>query len=274
MQDVQDCREKRLQRRRTDHGRIPFVVPAGGGGAVVACALHAGHLMRGSLLPYVALDEQTRHREEDPHTEVIAEIGVPLVRVAVSRFEVDLNRPRSGAVYSGPQDAWGLRVWGAPLPPGEIAASLELYDHFYRSVEALLSQAIATHGVAVVLDVHSYNHRRRGADAPADDPRRNPEVNLGTGTLDRRRWRVLVERFTADLAATGLEVRENVRFRGGHFAAWAHERFAGDVAVLALEFKKTFMDEWTGEVDWAHVHRLQCALATCVPALIESGRAR
>lgn len=258
-----------------DHDRVPFVVPPPGGGPVIACALHAGHLVRGSLRLHLAIDERTRRREEDPYTDAIAECGAPLVRVATSRFEVDMNRPRDRAVYRSPQDAWGLRVWRSAAPPDEVAASLRLYDRFYERVEALLSHTVASHGAAVVIDVHSYNHRRRGAGEPADDPEQSPEVNLGTGTLDHDRWGPVVERFAADLTAATLEVRENVRFTGGHFAAWAHERFSGDVAVLAVEFKKTFMDEWTGVVDRAHVRRLRRALAACVPALREHlGRAR
>ncbi|HET6498269.1 MAG TPA: N-formylglutamate amidohydrolase [Coriobacteriia bacterium] len=252
-----------------DHHIVPFVVSAVDGGPVISSALHAGHLVRESLRPYLALGEEARRREEDPHTDVIADVGVPLVRVAASRFEVDMNRPRDRAIYRDPEDAWGLRVWEPGLPSDEVAASLRLYDLFYDRVEALLCRTVASHGAAVVIDVHSYNHRRRGAEA-ADDPELSPEVNLGTGTLDHERWRPAVERFMRDLTVAGLEVGENVRFQGGHFAAWAHERFSGDVAVLAVEFKKTFMDEWTGEADRTHITRLRRALAATVPALRES----
>jgi len=36
----------------------------------------------------------------------------------------------------------------------------------------------------VVFDLHTYNHRLGPQALPAD-PRYNPEVNLGTGTLDQ-----------------------------------------------------------------------------------------
>jgi hypothetical protein len=63
----------------------------------------------------------------------------------------------------------------------------------------------------------------------------------------------------------GLDVRENVRFRGGHFAEWVHERFPDSGCALAIEFKKTFMDEWTGEPDSERIGWLARALAATVP---------
>ncbi len=234
-------------------------------GPVISCAIHAGHEMRSSLLRHCLLDDATRLREEDPYTDRIAEIGVGFVRVNRSRFEVDLNRPRDQAVYRTPDECWGLSVWGGQLPDDEVAASLAHYDAFYSRMEHLLERTVAAHGTAVVLDVHSYNHRREGPDAPPDAPNANPEVNLGTGTLDHDRWGDLASRVLTSMNAAGFDARENIRFKGGHFSAWAHERFGGTVCVLAFEFKKTFMDEWTGAVDLAALERSRQALADCAP---------
>ncbi len=236
-------------------------------GPVIASALHAGHAMRPELLDACALSDTDRLREEDPHTDALADIGITTVIAERSRFEVDLNRPRDAAVYRGPQESWGLRVWHEPLSAAQIARSLDIHDRFYEAMRDLLGRTVERYGAAVVLDVHSYNHRRGGAGVPVDDPAANPEVNIGTGTLPRERWGPLVDRVAATMRASGLDARENVRFRGGHFAAWAHETFVGDVAVLALEFKKVFMDEWSGDVDRAHLAELRDALARCVPEI-------
>lgn len=244
-------------------------------GPVIACALHAGHDIRPSVLPYVGIPGPDRLREEDPYTDRIADVGTLLVRVSRSRFELDLNRPRERAVYGGPEDAWGLPVWRSALPQAEVDVSLGIYDGFYEALEELLEETVHAFGNAVVLDVHSYNHRRGGPDAPPAAAAKNPEVNIGTGSLDRVRWGELADAVGVELAASGLDVRENVRFRGGHLARWAHERFAGDVCVLALEFKKTFMDEWTGQADRARIERLRTALSRCVPvARAHVGRSR
>jgi N-formylglutamate deformylase len=125
----------------------------------------------------------------------------------------------------------------------------------------------------VVLDVHSYNHRRDGADEPPAPEVDNPEVNIGTGSLDRDRWGHLVDRFMDDLRAREvvghpLDVRENVRFQGGHLSQWVHERYDGVGCALAVELKKVFMDEWTGEADDEHLRQLTAAFADAVPLLL------
>ncbi|MGH7128228.1 MAG: N-formylglutamate amidohydrolase, partial [Planctomycetaceae bacterium] len=83
-----------------------------------------------------------------------------------------------------------------------------------------------------------------------------------------------VERFIADLRrfdvlGRRLDVRENVRFRGGHFPGWIHETFPDCGCALAIEVKKVFMDEWTGEVDARRFDALRAALASTVPGVLE-----
>jgi hypothetical protein len=124
----------------------------------------------------------------------------------------------------------------------------------------------------VVLDVHSYNHRRTH-DRVAEPVDANPEVNIGTGSMDRARWGRIIDRFTDDLRGcevTGhrLDVRENVRFRGGRLAAWVHERYPTTGCALAIELKKTFMDEWSGALDADHLDELGAALAAAVAGLV------
>jgi hypothetical protein len=52
-----------------------------------------------------------------------------------------------------------------------------------------------------------------------------------------------------DFLGRRLDVRENVKFVGGQLPRWIHENFANSVCVLAIEVKKFFMDEWTGDLD-------------------------
>jgi hypothetical protein len=64
----------------------------------------------------------------------------------------------------------------------------------------------------------------------------------------------VIDGFISDLAefdfpGGSLDVRENVRFRGGNFGRWAHSSFPDAACVLSVEVKKFFMDEWTGELD-------------------------
>jgi len=236
-----------------------------GEGPVVAAAIHAGHFLRPEVAEYCALADSERQREEDPWTDVLAEAAPTRLVGGRSRFEVDLNRPLEGAVYREPDDCWGLCVWRTGPPQALVDRSLDHYKLFYATAEALLERLINTHRRVVVLDIHSYNHRRDGAHRPPADAATDPEVNIGTGSMDRAFWAPVVDRFIADLCRCeagghSLDVRENVRFRGGHFCRFLHQRFPRAVCGLAIEFKKTFMDEWSGEVDREHLSQLQTAL--------------
>jgi N-formylglutamate amidohydrolase len=239
-------------------------------GQFVATAIHNGHDIRPDFAAEVILPEADRLREEDPRTDEIGALIPARVVVHRSRFEVDLNRTREESVYRSSEEAWGLDVIRhAPLDEVLVAGSLAVYDAFYAELARRLDQ-VAERGPFVVFDVHSYNHRRDGADAAVAPVEDNPEVNVGTGSLDRDRFGGVVDAFITSLEASAttagpLDVRENIRFRGRQLAAWTHARYRGRGIVLALEFKKTFMDEWTGQVDAARIDELARALADTVP---------
>jgi N-formylglutamate amidohydrolase len=255
----------------------PFEFLGDWGGQFIATAIHNGHDVRPDFAAELALPEADRLREEDPHTDEIGALIPARVVVHRSRFEVDLNREREESVYRNAEEAWGLDILrNPPLDEAIVEGSLHVHDAFYAELGRRLDQ-VAARGPFVVFDVHSYNHRRDGADAAAAPSQENPEVNVGTGSLDRARFGPVVDAFmsslaAADLRAGRLDVRENVRFRGRQLAAWTHNRYPDRGIVLALEFKKTFMDEWTGEVDGPRIEELARALAGTVPSVEESLR--
>lgn len=246
-----------------------------GTGPLVITAIHAGHQLRHELLQYMALDEGTRLREEDPYTDQWTFLSSNRVVVDTSRFEVDLNRHPEDAVYMKAADAWGLTVWKAPLPDNVVQRSRAQWRSFYDEMVSYLDEIHAAYGRLVVLDIHSYCHRRGGPRSPPDDPARNPEINLGTGSLNAGRWSPLVDKLMGDLRAFDLggdrrlDVRENVNFRGGYFSKWINHRYGTDACAIAVELKKTFMDEWTGELDQAKLDALKRALASTLPGISE-----
>jgi hypothetical protein len=239
----------------------------------VATAIHAGHDLRGEVERRIALPEAARLREEDPYTDRIIQPADIRVVARRSRFEVDLNRGRDDAVYSDTDDTWGLQVWDGPLPDPLVRRSLDLYDAFYARLAEHLDR-LAERGPFVVLDVHSYNHRRRGPRAAAAPEAENPDVNVGTGSLERDRWGPVVDTLIdtldgSEVAGRPLDVRENVRFTGANLARWVHDRYPDTGCALALEFKKTFMDEWTGRVDRDHLQDLAGTVEAAVPAVVD-----
>jgi N-formylglutamate amidohydrolase len=164
---------------------------------VVAVAIHNGHDLRAEVAALMAISEDERLREEDPYTGLWATVAPTRLVVHRSRFEVDLNRPRDKAVYLKPEDAWGLQVWKREPPKALIDRSLAAYDAFYDELQRILSARAKRFGSFVVLDLHSYNHLRGGPEGPPAEPEGNPEVNAGTGTMNRERWASVVEEFMA-----------------------------------------------------------------------------
>jgi N-formylglutamate deformylase len=261
-----------------------------GKGPLVAAAIHNGHLVRPELVEFYAIGESDRLREEDPYTGNWTRIAPTRIVGLRSRFEVDLNRPREKAVYLGPEDAWGLPVWKHVPPEEVLGRSRALYDQFYREVRQVLEDLVGRFGRVVVFDLHSYNFRRAvggcgirthppppGPHAVADDADENPDVNLGTGNLDYRRWAAVVDRLAEalgsfDFLGRRLDVRSNVKFTGGRFSRWIHETFPESVCCVAIELKKFFMDEWSGEADQRQVDAVGRALYSAAESVLETLR--
>ena len=245
-----------------------------GNSPLIATAIHDGHDVHPDTRAFLALDESTQLREEDPFTAELTEVTDTRIVVHHSRFEVDLNRPRDKAVYRLPEDAWGIEVWKKDVPEHIFDQGLETYDAFNRDLFSFLDEWVERFGTVVIYDLHSYNHRRNGSDGEIADPTENPEVNIGTGTLNRKRFGGVVDRFIADLSQADylgghLDVRENIKFKGGDFSRRIHERYPDSVCVLAIEFKKIFMDEWAGEADPAALQGLKDCLASTVDGVLE-----
>lgn len=246
-----------------------------GAGPLIGVAIHAGHDLGPEVVPYIALDEAARFQEEDPYSDYwTLSCGTQLLTVR-SRFEVDLNRPRSQAVYLDPDDAWGIKVWKGPLPDELIAHAQNEHERFYMELEKDLRQFEKEYGGFVVFDLHSYNHRRDGPDASPADPVENPEINVGTGTMDRDLWSAVVDGFMDDLRAfefmgRSLDVRENVKFRGRYLAEFVHTQFPETGCVMAIEVKKFFMDEWTGLADSRQTSALLDAFRSTVPGILRN----
>lgn len=240
---------------------------------LIGTAIHDGHAVWPYLVERMALDDAGRLREEDPFTaHFIADIPNQIV-VHRSRFEVDINRPAESAVYLRPEQAWGLEVWQEQPDEETVSKLLRQHANYYALLRHVLSQAEARFGKFIVLDMHSYNHRRDGPDAPPAAQKDTPDINIGTFSMDRDRWEHILEPFMASLRSFSvngrpLDVRENVAFQGkGEQTRFIHENFPTSGCAIAVEFKKIFMDEWTGEPDHAVINALRAAVAASLPVL-------
>jgi len=252
----------------------PFCTITKGDNSIIATAIHNGHYVNPEVAQQLAISEMDRLHEEDPYTAGWTEISTSKIVCNRSRFEVDLNRIREKAVYIYPEEAWGLHVWKKEPSRGIIEGSLMNYDKFYQEVNQLLLDIKSRFGYFVVLDLHSYNYLRDGSRVLTSDSSINPDINVGTESIINARWRSLVKRFIKELREASylnhqLDVRENIRFKGGNFPRWINNTFAESGCAIAVEVKKIFMDEWTGKLYEKKYNVIKEVLASTIPILLE-----
>ena len=238
-----------------------------GPGPVLATAIHDGNELRDEVARAMVLPEGDRLREEDPFTgQAIVDVPTHIV-VHRSRFECDLNRGPVDAVYERPEQSWGLEVWSDVPPRAMTDRSLAYHSAYYRMLRQLLDEIAAEHERFVLIDVHSYNHRRDGAGGKPTPQEDAPDINIGTFSMPREQWSFLIDPLMEgmrgfDFNGRRLDVRENVAFQGkGEQTRFVHEHYPGSGCAIALEFKKFFMDEWSGTPDPKELEAMRAFIA-------------
>ena len=220
---------------------------------ILATAIHNGHFMPAELLANCGVSEADRLREEDPHTGEMAALFPNHIILQTSRFAIDLNRPLEKAVYLEPADCWGLPVRARPLADDLLASLREDYASWYKLLRYHVERLLARHPFLVVLDLHSYNHRRGGPLAEPDPQATNPDIIIGRSNLRQHHYpaaQALRELLDGrSYLGKALDCRLDVKFTGGHLSRWLNLNYPDSLICLAVEFKKTFMDEWSGRVD-------------------------
>lgn len=215
-------------------------------------AIHDGHLISEDLLPYMNLSKAERLREEDPHTASIANLPINQFSVSTSRFQLDLNRNLENAIYLRPDQAWGLQVFSSALPESYISKLHKQHQSIYYTLERHIENTIRHYGYFVVLDIHSYNAKRESSEEIIDEEH-NPQINLGTN-YNTSKWQDFIQAFAQAMKSAAaqqhveLDVRENVKFKGGNLAQHLINKYGEHGCVISIEFRKDFMDEWSGEV--------------------------
>jgi N-formylglutamate amidohydrolase len=249
-------------------------------GPVIATAIHDGHELRSEIAAQMSLGDLDQLREEDPFTgEAVRGVARHIIAHR-SRFEFDLNRDSQSSVYRTPADCWGLEVWKVDtLPDDVVRRSVDLHSQYYRMLTNLLDDVADRHERFLLIDVHSYNHRRDGPQSAPTPQEAAPDINIGTFSMPRDEWAFLVDPLMAEMAEYNfngrrLDVRENIAFQGkGEQTRFVHDRYPGRGCAIALEFKKFFMDEWSGEPDPNEVAAMR-ALISHVAKIAEDLLAR
>lgn len=220
---------------------------------LLATAIHNGDQMPLELLDICGISEAERFREEDPYTSEFAELFPNHAVVHTSRFAIDLNRSPEKAVYLTPEDCWGLPVRSAPVPADLLGRLNHDYSAWYQLMRYQIDRMLQSHPFLVVLDLHSFNHRRGGADAEPDSQALNPDIIIGRSNLQQSHYPAAQSLCNllngVSYLGKPLDCRQDVKFTGGYLSRWLNHHYSDRLICLAIEFKKTFMDEWSGKLD-------------------------
>ena len=218
---------------------------------VLGVALHTGSRIRPEVEELLAIGEEDRFREEDPYTEYfLKDFPVKLI-ARDSRFEYDLNWEIEKTVYEADRQKWGMKVW--KVSPGKelLERTYEKYREFHALMDLILGFLLTRFPQLFLFDMHSYCYQRESKASWWEDPR--PEINLGTRSVNREHFRAQIDTFLSGVSGMELDgyplrVGENEVFPGGYLTRKYAQMFNREVLVLAIEYKKIFMDEWSGEL--------------------------
>ncbi len=204
-------------------------------------AIHDGNNLRKELKGKIQIDEFGRWYEEDPHTgKFISSLPITIIGFD-SRFEYDLNRRPEECIY---EEAWGQKVWKRPLSSKDRKISLEKHKNFYRVLHALVAKLEELYNGCIVYDMHSYNFKRWERNVPL--------FNIGTERIDVKKYGGVIENWTSELKSIELGGIENktavndVFYGRGYNLEFITSNFSNTL-VLAVEIKKVFSNELTGE---------------------------
>ena len=231
--------------------------------------MHSRHRVRSGILEILAVDETDRFREEDPYMErFISEFPVQVI-ARDSRYEYDVNWEIENAIYDADKKKWGMQVWKRELTGQERKDSLAKYLEFHSLLD-MLTEFMLEHGRhALVFDMHSFCYQREKKQEWFESNK--PDINLGTKSLNRNHFAPVINLFLKRISATRIDGRqlriaENELFPGGYLTRKYSKLYPDKVLVLALEYKKIFMDEWTGELNEVLLEKL---ISSFIQAVLE-----
>ncbi len=203
---------------------------------LVIAVPHAGRHYPAAMLDAARLPQSALETIEDRYADLLVADAVQAGAVAIvarmARAYVDLNRdeheidpvllttrPAPGTLIASPKVAGGLgvvpsriaaggAVWKRPFSDAELEARLGgVHRPYHAAIAAAMDEAMAVHGIAILIDCHSMPSL--GGRPPA------PRVVVGD-----RHGRSAGTRFVAAVMATvreaGLPAARNHPYAGGH----------------------------------------------------------
>lgn len=230
-------------------------------GGLILASPHSGRDYPDWFLAHSALDPLELRASEDAFVDrLIAParaLGAVVLSARVPRCVVDLNRARDDldpAAIEGVKGAPSARsraglgviprvvargraIRARPIPRDEAETRLTmLWQPYHDALDALMAEAVARFGQAVLIDVHSMPHE---AVAQLANP---PQVVLGDLWGESAgAW--LRHAVAGAVVGEGLHLSRNIPFAGAHILS-RHGRPAARRHALQLEIDRAlYMDE-------------------------------
>ncbi len=254
---------------------MSFLEVIRGDGPVVLGMPHTGTWLPGDMRD--ALNDRGRElTDTDWHIDRLYNgllDDVTVVRTAVHRYAIDVNRPPDGASLYPGQNTTGLvpltdfdgqPIWDRTPDAAEVERRRALWHApYHAALAAELARVRARHGLAVLYDCHSIRseipHLFKGV---------LPDFNIGTngGTTCAPALQAAVARVCRE--AEGYDTVVNGRFRGG-WTTRHHGRPAEGLHAIQMELaQRSYMTEappWTWNEGRAT--RLRAVLARVLAAV-------
>ncbi|MCR9274133.1 MULTISPECIES: N-formylglutamate amidohydrolase [Mameliella] len=233
---------------------------------VVFASPHSGRDYPDSFLRTTILDNHSIRTSEDAYVDRLfdcaPEFGAPLLRAGAPRAYIDLNRAADEldpALIEGlrrgghnPRVASGLGVVprvvanGRAIYRGKLTRAeadrriARIWQPYHDKLHALLHDARARFGEAVLIDCHSMPHE--ALDGSARHGARRPEVVIGDRFGASARPEI-VEQVEAAFAAAGFVVARNAPFAGAYTTQNYGRPSRGQHAVQVEIDRALYMDE-------------------------------
>ena len=264
--------------RGDDSGRVPLVLTSP----------HSGQDYPAAFLAATRLTRTQLRRAEDPFVDqLLAEVAdVPMLAARYGRAFLDLNRAASEldpAMFDAPLSvpvtvtdrvaaglgvlprvaAYGHDIYRRRLDPREAVARLAgLHRPWHGRITALLEQAQARHGFAILLDCHSM---------PQPTGVLPPQIVLGDrfGTSAAPALVAFIEQH---FRAAGWRVARNRPYAGGHTTEY-HAGVANGIHAVQIEIDRELYMNPDKLIPHAGFTKVAAVLTALIPELLAAAPA-
>jgi len=233
---------------------------------VVFASPHSGSAYPADMITRTILNDRMIRSSEDAFVDELfdsaPDFGARFIKAAVPRAYVDFNRsadeldpaliegvrrqghnPRvtSGLGVIPRVVANGRAIYRGKIKMSEAQARLNAYWHpYHQMLQSLLSEAMAYHGQAILVDCHSMPHE--AVENVTRSGARRPDVVLGD-RFGAAASGGVVDRVEEAFKAQGFAVARNTPFAGAYIAQTYGRPTRGQHAVQIEIDRALYMDE-------------------------------